>query len=528
MALLVASFAIYAIRVCPGDMNHSSAVCHGIFKYRQLVLEPYVVPAFHRTLAHPSIAPHVERVKPHVDTAVRLGRPIVRRMRVEWNKRIVPQWKKRVVPQWRKHIVPQLVQVDRMVEPYRSRAMREYTRYSSRITPHLRTVKNNVLHWQRQAQPYIVLAATKTYRGYQAAKPYAKPIWNHFKVGVRKLLLFAREQRVLFVDPHVARIWEKVKELSRGKPKGSGTVKEEPAPSRAAVPLTMVDSETIRDEATPPPATTSSVIPTKAGTASSVATESPIELSMTTSSTESKGALTSAVSTEESTSVPGAPPSSSEATPSLDVTDPFSITNEPTPTPIETVDEADEVDIDLDEFTRELGFDEPGTMETTETIDHPPEPPEVTESEEEKAERERQEEIKTATKRADIENRHTQWEMKLKELVRTKKKSLRKALVAIRKLAAVELKENKEIRAEVDGVAAEAEKYLKGAEAYLKSLRRESKSDAVKDSLWHNLLGKVDAKFRERLTAMDQVVNDWYGNVLAKEVGEVGCSLLWQ
>jgi hypothetical protein len=497
MYFSLAFFTIYTIRVCPTDVTHNSPVCRGLSRYRELVLEPYVFPAFHRALAHPSIAPHVERVKPHVNTVIRIGKPIVRRTRVEWNSRIVPQWNKRVVPQWNKRVVPQwnrhiapiILRVDQKVEPYRSRVTREYNRYSNYITPHLWTTKTNLQRWQRQAQPYVVLAATKTYHGYQTAKPYAIPIWNHIKAGARKLLLLVREQRILFVDPHVARIWEKVKELSSGKPKGSGTVKEEPTAPKAAAPVTKVETNTSEDEGIPFSMPSSSVIPKEAETTASVATESSavatalptteatehstvaIESPPTASATESKVTSVSSVVSEvvESTlpttasSITTSSPSE-EVTPSLDITGPSLVTHEPISTLLKAPDEAD---IDLEEFARDLGLDDPDIVEAEETVVPPPV---ETESEEEKAEKQRQKEIRTAEQRADITRRHTKWEADLQELVKSMKKSLRKALVAIRKPAAIELKENKQIRAAINGVAAEAEKNLKGAEIYLKTL----------------------------------------------------------
>jgi hypothetical protein len=103
---------------------------------------------------------------------------------------------------------------------------------------------------------------------------------------------------------------------------------------------------------------------------------------------------------------------------------------------------------------------------------------------------------------------------------------LRKELVAIRKSAAVELKEHKEIRATMAGLAVESEKYLKGAEAYLKALKLESKQNAAKITLWDKLINKIDTKFRNRLNELDDTVNGWYTNVLDQEAQEVRFSLV--
>jgi hypothetical protein len=547
MYLLLACFALYAIRVCPTDLNHNSPVCYGLTRYRDLVLEPYVLPAFHRALAHPSIAPHVDRVKPHVDTATRMGKPIVRLTRVVWNSRIMPQWRKRVVPQWNKHIVPQLLRVDQKVEPYRSRVTQEYTRYSNHIAPRLSTAKITLRRWQRRTQPYIVLAATKTQSGFQAAKPYAIPICKSIKAGVQQLLLFTKKQRILFVDPHVAKIWDKVKELSSGTPKGSGAVKEEHALSTAAASVTNVDMSMTEDGTIPPPtssapreAETTASVTTKPSTivtappmsdateSSTVVIESPPTVPATEDTVVSVSSVGPGVAksiSPASASSAAATSPSGEATPLLKITGPSLLTDGPTPTPLETTGETD---IDLDQFVRELGLDDSATTGEADdlTAAFVADIPEETESEEEQAERERQKEIGAAQKRADITARHTKWETELNDLVKSKNKSLRKALVAIRKLAAVELKENKQIRAVMDDTAAEAEKYLKGAEAYLKTLKTEKKKEFVKLTIWEKLIAKVDSKFRDSLKVIDNVVNEWYMDVLDKEAHEVRCPLL--
>lgn len=354
---------------------------------------------------------------------------------------------------------------------------------------------------------------------------------------MKQLLLFVRKQRVLFVDPHVARIWEKVKELSSGKPDGNETVRDDratPQGNSAAINVT-------EEEAVPPPASSSSVVlsetesmvlvtasSTSATTSPGIASETATPVA-TGSSMPPTGSIADSVefvsvsSILKSTSPKTVSSSSSseEVVPSSDITGPSLTVNEPAPTPLEVVDEAD---IDLDEFARELGLDDIVTATVTDETIVPP--PLETETEEEKAERKRLKEIETAENRADIETRHSKWEADLKELIIAKRKSLRKALVAIRKPAAVELKENKEIRSAVDGLAAESEKYLKGAEAYLKTLKLEGKQNAAKITQWDKLIGKVEAKFQDRSKGIDDIVNAWYTNVLNKEGQEVRSSLL--
>lgn len=225
-------FTIYTLSVCPNDSGLNSPVCRGLHEYRRLVLEPYIIPPIQHALAHPSIAPYVETVKPYADRAVTTAIPIALRAQAEWNQRVVPQWNARIVPQWNKRVIPQwnkrvvplwetyavprLQLVTAQIYPYTSLVLNKYEHY---VGPTYRAVTSNLEILQRRARPYIVLAAHKTYDGYQIARPYAIPVWQKIQRLVRQLMILAAQQRRQFVDPHVKRIWEQVKELSNGKPK---------------------------------------------------------------------------------------------------------------------------------------------------------------------------------------------------------------------------------------------------------------------------------------------------------------------
>ncbi|KAI0358010.1 hypothetical protein OH77DRAFT_1421272 [Trametes cingulata] len=207
-------FTIYTLSVCPEDEQLKSRICRGLHEYRRLVIEPYIIPPIQHALAHPSVAPYVEKAKPYADYAVRTAKPIAARAQKEFDARVVPQWNKRVIPLYNQYAVPQLMKLDAQTAPYRSRAEQEYERY---LGPYVRHAVATLNQWQHKARPYVVLAAQKTYDGYQRARPYARPVWEKVKVLVAQLLVFLGEQRRQFVDPHVKKIWEHVKELS-GKP----------------------------------------------------------------------------------------------------------------------------------------------------------------------------------------------------------------------------------------------------------------------------------------------------------------------
>jgi len=106
-------------------------------------------------------------------------------------------------------------------------------------------------------------------------------------------------------------------------------------------------------------------------------------------------------------------------------------------------------------------------------------------------------------------------------MIKDKKKALRKMLVATRKAAAQELKASKEIKNGIDGLVDEAEKYLKGAEAYLKNLKKESRKPEEKGGMWVRVVEKVESKFSDQLRETENIVNGWYATVLGKEEYEL-------
>ncbi|KAH9857245.1 hypothetical protein C2E23DRAFT_807141 [Lenzites betulinus] len=215
-------FTIYTLSVCPEDEHLKSPVCRYLAEYRRLVIDPYIIPSIQHALAHPSVAPYVEKATPYADRAIRTAKPIAARAQKEFNAHVVPQWNKRVVPLYNQYAVPQLAKLDAQTAPYRSRIEQEYERL---LEPYVVPAVATLNQWQHKACPYVVLAAQKTYDGYERARPYARPVWEKIKVVFGQLLAFLVEQRRQFVDPHVQKIWEHVKELSSGKPQSPSASK---------------------------------------------------------------------------------------------------------------------------------------------------------------------------------------------------------------------------------------------------------------------------------------------------------------
>jgi hypothetical protein len=453
---------------------------------------------------------------PYANQAIRIASPVVLRTQHEWNHRIVPQWNKVVVPQYHKYLTPQLERVSAVTEPYLSVAQEKY---ESSLGPHVRIVINTMDKCQRAARPYVFIGADRTYSAYQAARPYMRPVWQRIMHILKQLLIFLRAHRRQFVDPHVARIWERIKELSRG---GDETVTVHP-PSTPSVSVAAsvgapVVSPVIQGVSARPDEAqqTASVEPVGPSSVASLSSESlPISTPISEPSQTGEEA-TSEVFSETSPSPVKSVPVEAQTSPvgesiSLSTTAPSSTPAIPRP-----LDD----DVDLNAFYADIEFsEEEPEPEIQEEDVADTENPLL--DEEQLEERRLQELAKTAEKRRDITSRHSKWEEKLEKAIKENKKSLRKALVALRKAAVQDLKTNKDVQSAIEQLVENAEKFLKGAEAYLNKLKTESQTTDEKVTLWTKVLAKIDMKFAEHLRRTEDVVNGWHTKHLEKEIQEV-------
>ncbi|KAF9244141.1 hypothetical protein BU15DRAFT_71706 [Melanogaster broomeanus] len=540
--LLLLAFTIYAFSVCPQDTQSQSPICRGLTEYKRIVLDPYVIPPLQATLAHPSIAPHIERAKPYVDRAVELTTPILLRTQEEWNLRVVPQWERRIVPEWNKrvvphwniYVVPRIELLRATVEPYRFRAIHEC---EQRIAPHARVAMYNLHRWQRQAQPYISVGVSKIQDGYHATRPYVVPWAKQFGHALQQFALFLQEQRQKFVDPHVAKIWEKVKELSRGKQVVHDAIPERESWSPDPV-ITIL--ETLGSE------TTFSSTPSPAIRASYSTVDVPVEPSVTpvaepTTRREPLSTPTDVEILRSAESIVAESlhqPASFTAETSASISAPSPTIDEPVfhshrgRTPgkyslgkhghngAQSFTPTDD-EIDIDAFYAELGLNEPleNSSGSSEYSPVPPSPP--AETEEERAERLRLKAEETAHKRAGIEARHAKWEAELQAQIERSTAQLQSRLYSLREAAAADLASSDEVRNSIEELATEAEKYIKGAEIYLKNLKGENRKSDEKLALWDRVVDKVGNKFTERLLATEGIVNAWYRAVIDMELQEV-------
>ena len=510
-------FTIYSLSACPHDAELKSPICRGLSEYRRLILEPYILPAVNKALSHPTILPYVERAMPYANQAIRITSPVVLRTQREWNHRIVPQWNKVIVPQYHKYLTPQLERVSAVSEPYLSTLQEKY---ESSLGPHVRIVINTMDKCQRAARPYVLIAAEKTYSSYQAAWPYMRPVWQRIMHVLKQLLVFLRAQRRQFVDPHVARIWERIKELSRGD---DGTVTAHP-PSTPSVSLTtsvaapVISPDVQGVSATPNKAQqTTSVDLVGTSSVASLSSESlPISTPISEPSQTSEKAASETSS--ETSSSPEVSPVESIPVKAHSSSVGESVSTAPSPTP--AIPRPLDDDLDLKAFYEDIEFsEEEPEPEIQEEDVAEAESPEL--DEEQLEERRLQELAKTAEKRRDIASRHAKWEEKLEVAIKENKKSLRKALVALRKAAVQDLKTNMDVQSAIEQLVENAEKFLKGAEAYLNKLKTESQTTDEKVTLWTKVLAKIDTKFAEHLRRTEGVVTGWHAEHLEKEIQEV-------
>ncbi|KAH8996110.1 hypothetical protein EDB86DRAFT_3077256 [Lactarius hatsudake] len=506
---LLLFFTIYSLSVCPQDVALKSPVCRGLSEYRRLILEPYISPVVHTALSHPSISPYVDRVKPYANQAIRFAAPVVVRTQQEWNLRIVPQWNKVVVPQYRRYIVPQyhkyltpqLERVGDTIRPYLSAIE---GRYESLLGPYVRFTISRGIMFQRAAQPYILIAADKTYSSYQSARPYMRPVWQHIKRTLKQLLVFLRSQRRQFVDPHVAKIWERIKELSRGDDEVSpGDSRSTEVPYRAPVetPAGSLAVQTHTDSL-------DGHMSSSAEPPADYATPISIHASVVT------------------TFIPGPSPDAgfaedvaSEVFSPVTTSTPLSAT---IPSPLPSAPPSVTDDVDLDAFYADIGLNNEEPEEVPESEPAPTEDPPL--SEEQLEELRLKKLAETAEKRRDITGRHSKWEEKIEKAIKEQKKSLRRILVAMRKAAVQEFRTNSDVKPAIDQLVENADKLLKGAEAYLANLMKESGRPLdEKVTLWTKVLEKVDAKEREQVKLAADTVRD----IADSGQADVGYDYIW-
>jgi hypothetical protein len=447
----------------------------------------------------------VREIEPYVIHAHRTLQPLAATTAAKFSAHVVPEWNNHIVPQYYTYIAPHIQSALAYLDPYLVVVGTEYERY---LAPYLRVSATTAWKLQERAQPYVILAWYKSVDGYRYAKPHARPAWERFKDVVLRIFAYLAVYRRQFVDPHVAQMWAKIKELSGDKAVSSTTklaVTPEPVPV-AETPV-KVEPSTVAaifvEEDTHPPAPVSTPIPP------AVLTNDEMLSSEATVPMPTEPEVVPPQEAEPQTFVAATP-----------IMPPADETPIPTPTrapnqamPIPPVTSEDEDDLDL--FSTEIGLDldEPEDEPEDEEVLLAP-PPE--ESDEEREARLKAKAEETAWKRKEITDRHTDWEYQLEDLKREQMKTFRLALYNARQNSAKLMKADSNIQRAMSEFAADGDKYLKGAEIYLKNLVKEKKKQD-KSALWERVIQKVKGKFEKRLDDVDRKVGDWFNAVTKNE-----------
>ncbi|KAF5384624.1 hypothetical protein D9757_007510 [Collybiopsis confluens] len=577
---LLALSSIYALWICPSDTHLSNPLCRSLSQYRTHVLDPYVIPPIQQALSHPSIAPAVA----HLQSVERVVTPVILRTHAAaqpyiskathviqataaiaygrvfvpvYNRHIQPSFQRYIYPQYAKYVLPrvQLVQ-SRIIDPY-----------LGPLTFQAHFYTHKALHAIRRL--YVAIAP-RVQLAYVQARPHIQRLWETLRPHVLKAVesgtaalglaweKFGESRRQL-VDPHVIRIWAKVVELS-----GSSAT---PSAFAATVSETVWSSTaSVSDAST----LSASVSETKA-TSSEAKSETPapitpvVESVAASTSSTVVAVITASIS---EAAIPEEPALPVETLVSEEIlVEPVAETTTPSPLATEnpaseivdseTYDDAEVVpemeakvevevpaqDEDLDDFFAELGIEEDEPVEADNDIlyNDDDEVDETTTSltPEESAEAQK---IATAKKRAELERRLEKWQLDLNDLIKRRTKAFRKELVRVRKGAVRSLfpdpeKDNGDLENTLTHIRGEdvagilgrfekdSEKLLRGLESYLKKEEKAVGDASAIDfddrmRRWYNVVGKVEERFKERLSELQEKVHWWYLEVRELEVQE--------
>ena len=457
----------------------------------------------------------MREIEPYAIRVHRVLQPIAATTITKFSTHVLPEWNNNVVPHYYTYVAPHIQDALFYLYPYLAVIGTEYERY---LAPYLHVSAAAAWKLQEQAQPYVILAWYKSVDYYRYAKPYARPAWERSKDAVLRVLACLAVYRRQFVDPHVAQMWAKIKELSGDKvtlTTSKSTVTPEPIsvadtplkeePSTVATILAEEDTHSPKPASIPiPPPVLSDDgkfspeaphVAAPSPGAANILGDGPIDPIRTQGEEPQNPVVTSPI--KQKTATPVDEPTPSTGVPKQD-------------SPVPPVTPQD--DDSLDAFSAEIGLDldEPDDEESVLFA-----PPPV-ESDEEREARLKAKAEETAWKRKDITDRHTDWEYQLEDLKREQMETFRLALFNIRKVAAKNLKKDSDIQRAINEFAADGDKYLRGAENYLKTLIKGEKKQE-KRALWERVVRKVKDKFEKRLDEVDRKVGDWYNEISENE-----------
>ena len=474
----------------------------------------------------------MRKIEPYVIRVHHALQPVASTTVSTFSAHVIPAWNNRVVPQYYTYVAPHVRSALSYLDPYLAVVRTGYGRY---LVPYLRTGAATAWKLQEQAQPYVIFAWCKSVDGYRFAKPYARPAWERSKDAVIRTLAYLAVYRRQFVDPHVAQMWAKIKELSGDKVVPTTT---RPAVTPKPIPVadtpvgeesSTVASISVGEDTHSPVPVSTPIPPPVLSNGGGQSSGGPHVTTVTPGAVNILGdGPTDPVGIPVPEEPEVAPPHEEElhasvvAAPTEQKPAPAisPIDETPTPTPTHAPKQAmpvapeDEDEDELDLFSAEIGLDLDESEDAVEEEDPFTPPPE--ESDEEREARLKAKAEETAWKRKEITDRHTNWEYQLEDLKREQMEIFRLALLNIRKGSAKGLKQGSDIQRAINEFAADGDKYLRGAESYLKNLVKEKKKQD-KSALWERVVQKVKDKFEKKLDEVDRMVGDWYNGIAASE-----------
>lgn len=475
----------------------------------------YIAPQYHRYVA-PVLA---DRVVPFINDSIT----------PTWKYRIVPTYQryyaKLVLPYWRKY-------VSRPLTPYVTSLQNAYERHLSPIVSRLERVSWNVYKvsvkaW-KSAEPHLERVIKGLGRWLSTIYARLEP---HLRVFLKKAssqssaaLKWVWAQRRVYVDPHVRKLWVKVKELSGSDvkidtpdsghdlnvdrdwpstPKSDSKAKSVTSPMSVAqetlhaslVPTSSTDST----EEDPAPTSASSIEPTGEpsvpppsadnGGMTISSTDTPKSIPESEASIQAEyevvspelsdaAAIKAASVIEESLFAHSPSPSPQEPTVDAGLT--------PSPSPASNVDPSPSIPqelpldpdgfMDLDEFLANLGLDqdlpvespasaEPAsstdTVESTHSASAVSQPAPKKTNPADMDEEERREYM--VAKRLDITSRHSRWESEVESLIEAKTTEVSRKVLKLREDGVHKvLEKDSAVQIRAEDMVKEGERLLKG------------------------------------------------------------------
>jgi hypothetical protein len=566
---------VYTMRVCPNDDALETPLCRALFMYRKHFLEPVLLPPFQALYYHPTVQPYVQTVQPHIENAMRVTTPIITRTTKEINSRVLPQWNKRVLPLVHRHVTPQLRRLDPAVTYYNTQLLRIERAYNLQLAPRVAFISTHAQTAATASKPYVALAGDKSYQAFQASKPHVLNFLSWLKVQLDHAFVLLGHWRRLYVDPHLLKIWEKVTELSSGSTSSSTSLnktnilqntssshasghsiesfsapshlQEEVTPEASVTPEEAEQhaSSTTPDIPIPPPTeeaalSIESIIAESLHGASQSSSTKATEVPSSTEQVEPTSMIADDPITglndgndqppfEPATSLIAESLHNAPVAESLSSSQVFE-TAPPVASPIvmaeepETPDDPSEEEEDpLAALYAQLGLaPEPAPAPTDSSASTEETPVEDNETEEEKENRRVAAATALAAKRAAIEAKHTEWEVKLHDLIASYKNEAGGRLIAIRQAGGKQIMADPKINDMVDDLEKAGNKYLKGIEGYLselnKGIDKKAKLGSDKRRIWDAVVTKVEEKFNEELKTLRSTVHDMYVNVVNEEL----------